>query len=60
MEKDTNEAIANFVFYLIKLFVFPFILMALVKGFFNLDWSNKYWYFVLFIYTIGILTKENK
>ena len=60
MAKDINEIIANLIFELVRLFIFPFVLMVLVKGLFNIDWSHKYWYLVLFIYVIGILTKGNE
>jgi len=33
--------------------------MALAKELLNIDWSNKYWYLVLAIYTAGVVTKHD-
>ena len=55
-----QKIIACLVFDLVRLFAFPFVLLVLAKELFALDWSNKYWYLVLSVYVVGILTKENK
>mgnify|MGYP000966422782 CR=1 FL=1 len=63
MEKKPSDAIAktiaDIVFVAVRLFCFPFVVMVLAKELLNIDWSDKYWYLVLAIYTAGILTKEN-
>jgi len=63
MEKTPSQkiqkAIADIVFMLIRLFCFPFVVMALAKELLNIDWSNKYWYLVMVIYTAGVVTKHD-
>ncbi len=63
MEKKANNIIAklmaDIVFILIRLFCFPFVVMVLAKELLNIDWSNKYWYLVLAIYTAGVITKHD-